>query len=67
MATPSCTIGHSIRSIAQVGQLVCNYYYTADPVSSFEAYLYDLGTMITTERSRTAWVKQLRPFGYAPA
>lgn len=43
-----------MRSIAEVEQLVCNYYYTADPVSSFDAYLYDLGAMISTERSRTA-------------
>lgn len=37
-----------------------SYYYTADPVGSFDAYLYDLGAMVTAERSRSAWVEQLR-------
>jgi hypothetical protein len=37
-----------------------SYFYTTDPVSSFDANLYDLGAMVATERSRKTWVKQLQ-------
>jgi len=37
-----------------------SYYWTADPVRSFTAEVYDLGAMVSTERSRTAWVDQLK-------
>jgi len=37
-----------------------SYFYAGDPVRNFDAYLYDLGAMITSERSRAAWVRQLQ-------
>ena len=37
-----------------------SYFFTADPVRSFDAYMYDLGAMVANERSRAAWVKQLQ-------
>jgi hypothetical protein len=36
------------------------YYYSGDPVTSFSAELIDLGALVATERSRTAWVEQLQ-------
>lgn len=36
------------------------YNYMGDPVRSFFAEANDLGAMVATERSRTAWVKQLQ-------
>lgn len=37
-----------------------SYWYPGDPISTFSAELYDLGAMVATERSRTAWVSQLQ-------
>jgi hypothetical protein len=36
------------------------YYFAGDPVTTFSAELIDFGAVIATERSRTAWVKQLQ-------
>lgn len=37
-----------------------NYFFTGDPIRDFYAYMYDLGAMVVTERSRTAWVSNLK-------
>jgi hypothetical protein len=36
-----------------------SYFFTGDPVRNFNAEVFDLGAMVSTERSRTAWVDQL--------
>jgi hypothetical protein len=45
--------------LAQCGAYLA-YNFRGDPVRDFDAYLYDLGAMVATERSRTAWVKQFQ-------
>lgn len=45
--------------LAQCGAYL-GYYYLGDPVRNFSAELYDLGAVVATERSRTAWVDQLQ-------
>ncbi len=37
-----------------------SYYLPREPVTSFQAYLYDLGAIVVTHRSRAAWVEQLQ-------
>jgi len=37
-----------------------SYYWTGDAVRSFVAELLDLGALVSTERSRAAWVDQLQ-------
>ncbi len=37
-----------------------SYYFVGDPVREFQAEMYDLGAMVATERSRSAWVDQLQ-------
>ncbi|WP_337185280.1 hypothetical protein [Phenylobacterium sp.] len=45
--------------LTQCGAYV-DYYLLGDPVSTFAAELNDLGAIITAERSRKAWVQQLK-------
>ncbi|MCC5794489.1 MAG: hypothetical protein JJT85_07110 [Chromatiales bacterium] len=37
-----------------------SYYFPQDPVQSFQVEVFDLGAMVSTERSRTAWVSELQ-------
>lgn len=45
--------------LAQCGAYL-GYSFRGEPVQDFDAYLYDLGAMVATERGRTAWVKQFQ-------
>lgn len=46
--------------LTQCGAVVDYNFHGGDPVRTFEAELKDLGAIIATERSRTAWVNQLQ-------
>lgn len=37
-----------------------SYQYFGDPVRNFDGQMFDLGSMVATERLRTAWVKQMQ-------
>lgn len=44
--------------VAQCGTYL-GYFFNGDPVRTFNAEVFDLGAMVSTERSRSAWVEQL--------
>lgn len=44
--------------VAQCGTYL-GYFFSGDPVTTFNAEVFDLGALVKTERSRTTWVDQL--------